>query len=104
MAALAHGLPIVTTLPERAVPVAGPAPVWLGSGPHAVAVRDEVSALLVPPDDAPALAAALVRLATDALLREKLSAGARSLAVRIAWPALARETAAIYAETFAGVR
>ncbi len=102
MAALAHGLPIVTTLPSRTAPTAGPSPVWLGSGPHAVAIRDGVSALLVPPDDAEVLAAALLRLGTDTALRDRLAAGAGAVAARIAWQALAAETAAIYAATFAG--
>lgn len=42
----------------------------------------EVSGLLVPPDDAPALAAAIERLATDATLRRRLGAGARGLVER----------------------
>jgi glycosyltransferase involved in cell wall biosynthesis len=39
---------------------------------------DGESALLVPPGDAPALAGALRRLAGDAVLRQKLSAGGRA--------------------------
>ncbi|MGH1591038.1 glycosyltransferase [Methylobacterium phyllosphaerae] len=41
-------------------------------------VRDGVEGLLVPPDDAPALAAALVRLSGDAALVAALGAAARS--------------------------
>ena len=77
MAALAHGLPIVSTLPARTSPLAGPPAFWLGAGPAAVAVRDGVSILLVPPDDADALAAALLRLADDPSLRARLAAGRR---------------------------
>jgi len=104
MAALAHGLPIVTTLPQHAPSLAGPPPVWLGSGPRAAAIRDGESALLVPPDDAAALTAALLRLADDDALRVRLAAGAEAIAARISWPTLAQETAAIYAETFADTR
>jgi glycosyltransferase involved in cell wall biosynthesis len=101
MAALAHGLPIVSTLPERRSPLAGPEAVWLGSGPNGVPVRDGEAILLVPPDDAEALAAALARLADDPALRARLAEGARAAANRIAWPALAAETLAIYESTYA---
>jgi glycosyltransferase involved in cell wall biosynthesis len=104
MAALAHGLPIVTTLPSRQSPMAGPPPIWLGSGPDAAAIRDGVSALLVPPDDAGALATALLRLGADAGLRAQLAEGAGTVAARIAWPVLAAETAAIYAVALARPR
>lgn len=102
MAALAHGLPIVSTLPVRVSPVAGAPTVWLGAGPGAVAVRNGESILLVPPDDAGALAAALGRLRDDAGLRASLAAGAQAVAARISWPALAAETLGIYVSTFSG--
>ena len=101
MAALAHGLPIVSTLPARVSPVAGAASVWLGAGPNATTVRDGEAILLVPPDDAGALAAALGRLRDDPSLRASLAAGAQAVAARISWPALAAETLGIYASTFA---
>ena len=100
MAALAHGLPIVSTTPARPSPLAGPPGFWLGSGPGAVAVRDGESILLVPPDDADALAAALLRLADDPDLRARLAEGARGVAARIAWPALAAETIGVYRSVF----
>lgn len=102
MAALAHGLPIVSTLPSRSSPLAGPRAFWLGTGPGAVAVRDGESILMVPPDDADALASALVRLADDPPLRARLANGTRTAAARIAWPTLATETREIYDETFEG--
>ncbi|HMM49731.1 MAG TPA: glycosyltransferase [Miltoncostaeaceae bacterium] len=51
-------------------------------------LRDGESALLVPPGDAPALAAALRRLAGDAALRERLADGARAEFVRRGLPAV----------------
>jgi glycosyltransferase involved in cell wall biosynthesis len=101
MAALAHSLPIVSTQPSRTSPLAGPAAVWLGAGPGAVAVRDGEAILLVPPDDADALAAALIRLADDPSLRAHLAEGATAAAARITWPTLASETVDVYQATFA---
>ena len=102
MAALANGLPIVSTLPARRSPLAGPAAFWLGAGPAAVAVRDGEAISLIPPDDADALASALIRLADDPDLRARLAEGARAAAARIAWPTLAAETLDVYRETFGG--
>lgn len=45
-------------------------------------LEDGVSALLVPPGDAPGLAAALVRLGADAALRERLGAAAHAVYLR----------------------
>jgi glycosyltransferase involved in cell wall biosynthesis len=101
MAALAHGLPIVSTLPERRSGLGGPTTVWLGSGHQAVGLRDGESIVLVPPIDPAALASALTRLAVDPDLRALLSEGARAVGARIAWPALAAETLRIYRSTFA---
>ncbi len=61
------GLPVVTT-------TVGGIPDMLGR--DAAMNRDD-AALLVPPDDVPALADALIRVATDASLRDRLGAAAR---------------------------
>jgi glycosyltransferase involved in cell wall biosynthesis len=75
-AALAHGRPIVTTLPR--VPLE--------------ALRDEENVLLVEPDDAPALSEAVVRLQRNAALRSRLSAGAREVALQFTWERIATRT------------
>jgi len=82
MAAITHGLPIVTTRPR--VPIA-----YLVDGENM---------LLVPPHDALALAAAVMRLSDDPALRQRIGAGAAALAGRFAWPALAADTAAFFEE------
>ena len=86
MAAIAHGVPIVTTYPS----------VTSGAG----LLHDGKHALLVPPDDDVALAAALARLADDAELRARLAAGAAALAPSISWPAIAEATEQVYAALF----
>ncbi len=86
LATLAHGLPLVTTQPAAALPTAT---AW----PALTAERD---ALLVPPDDPPALAAALARLAADPVLRSRLALGARALAAQFAWPTIAAQHLALF--------
>lgn len=76
LAALTHGVPVITTLS----PTLPPHPPHLIDGAHA---------LLVPPDDRAALVAAMQRLATDAPLRTHLSSGARSLGAQFAWSEIA---------------
>jgi glycosyltransferase involved in cell wall biosynthesis len=67
--AMAHGRPVVAT------PVMGVGDL----------VAHEVNGLLVSPDDAGMLAGALARLAGDAALAARLSAGARATAESFAW-------------------
>lgn len=74
MAALTHGMAIVTTPP--AVPY-----------PH---LRNEENVLLAPAHDIPALTAAVARALNDSALREKLGSNARLLAQRFTWDAIAR--------------
>jgi L-malate glycosyltransferase len=62
--AMASGLPLVATR--------------VGGNP--TLIDDEVTGLLVPPGDPPALAKAIIRLAEDPLLAERLGAGARQVA------------------------
>jgi len=76
MAALAHGLAVVST-PSR-IPTR-----------H---FREGENFASVPFGDAGALAGAVSALLDDPARRERLAAGARELAARFAWPAIARET------------
>lgn len=87
--AMAHGLAIVTT------------PV----GAHREAVAHEREALLVPPGDPTALAAAIARLIDDPVLRDRLGAAARARwRACFAIDAYARELAALYARVLAADR
>jgi len=82
LAVLAHGLPIVTTRP--ALPLSE--------------LADGETALLVSPDDPPALAAAVARLAADGVLRRRLSEGARRVAAEFGWERIAARHLALYRE------
>jgi glycosyltransferase involved in cell wall biosynthesis len=82
MAALAHALPIVTTVPQVAVP----------------RFVDGENMLLAERRDPTALAAAMARLADDPVLRARLSAGAAELSRHFGWPAIAQQTVGFYQE------
>ena len=100
MAAIAHGVPIVTTyLPGASAPTpnTGDRHAATAGNVEPAFVRADDSALLVPPGDDGALVEALTRLADDPALRTRLAAGAAGLASHIAWPAIAEATEAIYA-------
>ncbi len=79
LAALEHGLPIVTTSPRAEHYVPG----W-------PALVDGENALLVLPGDAGELAGAMERVACSPELRARLSAGARELAAFFDWGHIAR--------------
>jgi len=80
IAALCHGRPVVTTCPT--VPL--------------VELRDGENVLLVPPRDVDSLARAIARLAGDASLRVRLSAGAEALGGRFDWGAISQQTLGLY--------
>jgi glycogen(starch) synthase len=75
MAVLAHGLPTVTTQPQRALP-------------HFV---DGENVVYVPAGDAVAVAGAIVRVQLDFVLRQRLQTGARALHDTYDWPAIAAQ-------------
>ena len=79
LAMLAHSVPLVTTTPRATTPRPTAWPQ----------LTDGQDTLLVPPDDPPALAAALTRLAADAELRSRLAVGAQALAAQFAWSTIA---------------
>jgi len=93
MAALVHGLPIVTThcarLPksDRLKSVASP---------HLPGLRDGENVLLVPPGDAVALAEAIARLADSPELRQRLGQGAKETSKAFGWDSIAEKTFEIY--------
>jgi len=80
--ASALGLPIVATA--------------VGGVPEMV--HHGVDALLAPPDDADALAAAILRLLREPELAARLGAAARVNAQRFTWPALRPQWAEVYRE------
>lgn len=82
MAALAHGLPIVSTRPRVDVPE----------------LRHGENILLVPPDAPAALAEAIARLTRDAWLRHRLGEGAARLAQDFTWGNIAEKTESLYEE------
>ena len=102
LAALAHGLPVVTT--ERArgqgSGVRGQGSDELGisrrSGIMKNAVDPEPWAEFVPPGDPAALAAALARLAADPQLRAKLGSAGLALATQFDWGAIAAAHELLY--------
>ncbi|MDQ1301282.1 MAG: hypothetical protein QG637_1203 [Chloroflexota bacterium] len=80
MAALAHGLPIVSTRPPDDVrEVTGLFPV----------LHNAKSALLVSPDDPAGLAQAVTRLMSDGVLRAQLAGAAKDLARQFEWGSIA---------------
>ena len=80
MAALAHGCPVVSTHPRRALPQ----------------VVDGENMALVPPGDAGALAARLAALIADPAARERLGEGARALSALFDWDRIAARTLEVY--------
>lgn len=89
LAALAHGRPVVTTLP---------APAGEGGLP---ALVDGRAARLVAPGDGPALAAAVGQIADDPDLAARLGEGAREVAAAFGWQQIARRHVELYREILA---
>jgi len=81
MAALVHGLPIVTTRPKSQIPSR---------------LQDGENVLLVPPDDAAALTEAIARLADSPELRQRLGQGAKEMSKAFGWDSIAEKTLEVY--------
>ncbi len=114
MAALAHGMAIVTTesrkqkaesgrrstaCPERSRRVGGQQPALSGVEGSAVSLpplMDGENCLLVPPGNPRALADAIQRAARSLELRTKIGAGARELAQHFTWDKIAEQHLELY--------
>jgi glycosyltransferase involved in cell wall biosynthesis len=82
---------------------AGLATLASNQGRIADMVEDDVSGLLLPPGDEAALTAALLRLANDKALRERLGEAARQRAeTMFSWPEISRQVLALCAEAARG--
>ncbi len=82
MAALAHGRPILSTLPPEPVPE----------------LRHGDNIWLAPPDDVAALAEAAAALLAEAPLRARLGEAALATSALFSWEQIAAETASFYQE------
>ena len=82
LAALDHGLPVVSTYPKQPSPE----------------IQESDALLLVPPEEPAALSQALRRLYDDQALADTLGAAARQFAQRFSWPLIAEHTLAVYTE------
>ncbi|MBC7263249.1 MAG: glycosyltransferase family 4 protein [Chloroflexi bacterium] len=80
MAALAHGLPIVTTYPQVETPE----------------LVDGENVALVSVDDAEAIAARVTTLMSDPQVRQRLREGARKLSELFRWEKIAQQTLEVY--------
>jgi len=85
MAALAHGLPIVSTQPKTPNPT----------------LTDGENILLVSADDPLATADAVEKLVSTPVLRTRLARGALDLAKSFTWDRIAAQTAQLYSELLA---
>jgi glycosyltransferase involved in cell wall biosynthesis len=85
-AALAHGVPILTTQPRVSLPE----------------LVDGGNVLLVPPDQPQVLAEAIAQLAGAPDLRGALGEGALSLSAQFRWDRIAADTLALYGSLGAG--
>jgi glycosyltransferase involved in cell wall biosynthesis len=94
MAALAHGLPIVSTrYPQAKKHIPNPAERW-----HPKELKGGSNILLVPPEDEAIMADAISRLIASPSLRHHLSVEARALSESFRWPEIARQTLELYHE------
>jgi len=94
MAAIAHGLPIVSTrypVAKRHIP--NPAEWW-----HPAELKGGDNILMVPPGDETILADAISRLIASPGLREHLGREAKAFSERFGWPQIAMRTVELYDE------
>lgn len=101
MAAFAHGMPVLSTLPRAPELVTG------GALPHgwddaATSLRHGENAWLVPAASPPALAEAVRRLVAEPGLRRRLAVGAHALAQAVGWDTIAHRHRCIYEALLVG--
>lgn len=82
MAALAHGLPIISTYPRVEV----------------AEIMEDENMALVPSDDIEALVGKIAQLAASPSLRRRLARGAAELSKLFSWEAIAERTMRVYEE------
>jgi glycosyltransferase involved in cell wall biosynthesis len=92
LAALAHGAPVVTTIPST-TPDALVHPALAERPPE---LEDHRSALLVPPGDVAALARAIAEVLDDPALAAALAKAARATAAGFGWEAIAGRHVELY--------
>ncbi|MBI4301727.1 MAG: glycosyltransferase family 4 protein [Chloroflexi bacterium] len=90
IAALVHGLPIVTTQPHS-----------FGKDTSLPPLTHGQNCLLVPPEDATALTEAVNLLRQSPQLRHQLAEAARTTGQRFSWAAIAEETEELYRQVLA---
>lgn len=105
MAALAHGMPIITTYPQaHAAPFrAQDERFEFAAGVKLPALRDGENVLLVPPDNPAALALAVTRIQTSAGLQALLRGNARLTARAFSWDSIADEHLELYERMLANL-
>jgi glycosyltransferase involved in cell wall biosynthesis len=100
MAALAHGLPIVTTRPAaiESPPALQTRAQKMDAArlPKLPALRDDDNVLFVPPDDASAIITAVTRIQTSPGLAAQLRSNARQTARAFSWDKIADEHLELY--------
>ena len=99
MAALSHGLPIVSTKGPGTTPLSSVPNVTLDDSLPDLMDGDNV--LLVPPDNPVVTSRAIIRLIASSALRQRLSISARVLAQAFDWDSIARRTSNAYAAALA---
>ncbi|MDO8673344.1 MAG: glycosyltransferase, partial [Dehalococcoidia bacterium] len=87
LCALTHGLPVISTYPQ---------------GRLDLELEEGRNVMLVPANNAGALARSIVRLAKDREKRQHLAAGARKLAGCLSWEEIGRRTLEVFAAARAG--
>lgn len=100
LAALAHGLPVVTTWPkeeEKRRQAEGEIHFQF----PASSLRNGEHVMLVPPGEPAALAAAISQLAEDSELRKRLGLAGKHVASALSWPSIAEQHEQLYTQLLA---